>query len=154
MPITEGWEPKTSERLRKWYNETRPRPVYFVGQHFQANSIVPRPPSGSQINPQYAHIFSFLDSQRPQSTWLIAFGSVYYPYDQPERLYAVLRTLLRRKVPFVLARSGHLVRKASPLPEDLSKEIESSGLGLIVSYVPQEQVLRHPSMGVFLTHGG
>lgn len=154
IPTTEGWEPKTSERIRGWYAQDRSKLLFFAGQHFIVNSIWPKPADPSEIDPKYAYIFDFLDRQEAESTWLVAFGTIFYPFYQPERLYAVVRTLLKRKKPFILARSGLLVLKSAPFPEDLVTEVKDSGLGLIVDFVPQHAVLRHPSIGVFLTHGG
>ncbi|KAG8845874.1 hypothetical protein FRB96_002242 [Tulasnella sp. 330] len=43
--------------------------------------------------------------------------------------------------------------KSPPNPE-LEKTIKESGVGLIVDYVPQRDILAHPSLGSFLSHSG
>lgn len=95
-------------------------------------------------------IFTFLDDQPPKSVMLISFGSVFYP-TQLWQVEAMYRTLLETRTPFIASKMSATFKPLSP---DLEDAIKKSGIGMIVDFVPQRDVLGHPSIGSFLTHGG
>lgn len=99
----------------------------------------------------FAPIFAFLDARPAKSVLLISFGSVFYPADAPWRIEAVVKTLLQARTPFIFSRAAKMCVPFSP---DLGDAVENSGIGMVVDFVPQRDILGHPSLGGFLTHGG
>ncbi|KAI3616806.1 glycosyltransferase family 1 protein [Moniliophthora roreri] len=98
-------------------------------------------------------VLSFLDRMEKtfgsKSVVYISFGSLWYP---PEvgTVYAILDELIAERVPFIFASASPLAQ----VPDDVKQRIRNSGIGLNVSWAPQERVLGHPATGWFLTHGG
>ncbi|KZT56226.1 glycosyltransferase family 1 protein, partial [Calocera cornea HHB12733] len=82
------------------------------------------------------------------SALYISFGSVFFP--QPSHLALLLHVLLAlpKPMPFVLTLSR------GTLPEELDRQIERSGRGLVVTWAPQQTLLAHPALGWMLTHCG
>lgn len=83
------------------------------------------------------------------NTLKISFGSLFWPND-PERLWAIVDELIRAEVPLVFA-------QASPftvVPQHMAAAIDANPISLALSWVPQERLLMHPSVGWFITHGG
>ncbi|KDP45149.1 hypothetical protein JCGZ_19349 [Jatropha curcas] len=61
--------------------------------------------------------------------------------------------LANSKYPFLsIIRPDVVIGNSAILPEDFLEEIEDRGY--LASWCPQDQVLSHPSIGVFLTHCG
>lgn len=134
----------------QWFEKEMGKRVFFFGPQISPGS----PPPQSLIdstNPS-ASIFRFLDSHRPKSVILISFGTMYYPIDEPWRIEAVITSLLNARQPFILSRFS---LTASKFNRELEARVENSGdIALVASFVPQQEVLAHPSIGAFLTHGG
>jgi len=62
----------------------------------------------------------------------------------------LIEALIAKRAPFILS-------YASPnatVSEQLSEKIQSSGLGVITKWCPQQFILNHPATGWFITHGG
>nr|AFI71901.1 flavonol 3-O-glucosyltransferase [Paeonia lactiflora] len=94
---------------------------------------------------------NWLDKQKPNSVVYVNYGSI-----------AVMTDANLKEFAWGLANSGHpflwivradLVMGGSAIfPEEFFEVIKDRGM--IVSWCPQDQVLKHPSVGVFLTHSG
>ncbi|KIK62654.1 glycosyltransferase family 1 protein, partial [Collybiopsis luxurians FD-317 M1] len=96
----------------------------------------------------------FLDSIQeqfgPNSLIYISFGTFFWP-PQQEKLDALIGTLIANKKPFILSHASPL---AAQIPSELLTSIRSSGIGLALSWSPQETILHHEATGWFITHGG
>jgi hypothetical protein len=79
----------------------------------------------------------------------LAFGTFWTPKD-PTKLHAVIDEIINCGVPIVW---GH----ASPfakVPEELAEKIEAHSDAYHGNWMPQREILTHPAMGWFITHGG
>ncbi|KIK62457.1 glycosyltransferase family 1 protein [Collybiopsis luxurians FD-317 M1] len=96
----------------------------------------------------------FLDSIEeqfgPNSLIYISFGTFWWP-PQQEKLVALIEALIANKKPFILSHASPLAAK---IPDGLLTSIKSSGIGLALSWSPQETILHHEATGWFITHGG
>ncbi|KAI3909614.1 hypothetical protein MKW98_014031 [Papaver atlanticum] len=103
-------------------------------------------------NPSHAHddpngCLTWLDKQTPTSVVYISFGTVTTP--PPCELAALAEGLEESGVPFLWSLKEYSV---SQLPNGFLER--TSKRGCIVPWTPQQQVLGHNAVGVFVTHCG
>jgi len=146
---TSTFEPKCTAVLKGWYKEKLGKDLFFVGPRFFPGQFSLDAPKPKGDHP----VFKFLDAQRTKSVWLISFGTVFFPVNAPQYITALIRVLLKNNVPFIFSKAAATFTAAA-IPPELEKEISDRGLGLLLDFVPQQEVLTHPSMGAFVTHGG
>ncbi|XP_077214019.1 7-deoxyloganetin glucosyltransferase-like [Tasmannia lanceolata] len=106
---------------------------------------------GSNLWKEDTKCIEWLDTKEPKSIVYVNFGSitVMTPHQMTEFAWG----LANSKQPFLWIIRPDLVRGDSAiLPPDFLNE--TKGRGLLTSWCPQEEVLCHPSVGVFLTHCG
>lgn len=131
-------------------------PIYTVGPlNFLAEKTVPRggplDALGSNLWKEDVFCFDWLDGKEPGSVVYVNYGSVTVMTNEEVVEFA-----------WGLANSGHeflwIVRPdlvkgdAAVLPPEFLES--TKGRGLLASWCPQEAVLRHEAVGVFLTHSG
>lgn len=93
----------------------------------------------------------WLNSQKHASVVHVCFGSL--ARIRSEQLMEFAWGLADSNHPFLLSIRPDLIKNADGgLPEDFIREVE--GRGWVVGWCDQGQVLHHPSIGGFLTHGG
>lgn len=93
----------------------------------------------------------WLDSQEPNSVLYVNFGSVIVM--RQEQLVELAWGLTNSKKKFLWVIRPDLVEgEASILPPEIV--VETKDRGLLASWCPQEQVLKHPAVAGFLTHCG
>jgi hypothetical protein len=93
----------------------------------------------------------WLDKREPKSTVYVNYGSVTVMTEQHLKEFAW--GLANSKYPFLwIVRPDVVMGDSAILPNEFFEETKDRGL--IISWCPQEQVLAHPSIGVFLTHCG
>ncbi|KZL64821.1 indole-3-acetate beta-glucosyltransferase [Colletotrichum incanum] len=118
-------------------------------------------PVGVQIGPKNwsrdgliedERIRAYLDRHGKEEVLVISFGSMVFPTNRAN-FQALISTLNEMKYPFVLIIGGMHAKKfinASDIDN-----IQSSGVGLVCdTWVDQQAVLQHPSVGWLLAHGG
>ncbi|KAL2335381.1 hypothetical protein Fmac_016594 [Flemingia macrophylla] len=106
---------------------------------------------GSNLWKEDTWCLEWLESKKPKSVVYVNFGSITVM--SPEQLLEFAWGLANSKRPFLWIVRPDLVIGGSVV---LSSEFvnETSDRGLIASWCPQEEVLNHSSIGVFLTHCG
>ncbi|KIK52853.1 glycosyltransferase family 1 protein [Collybiopsis luxurians FD-317 M1] len=156
MRITDGtlcvsssiYEPEALEAAKNWM-ESMGKQWYTVGPLSLPDSLPPT----KAFDEKELLVISFLNRMQSefgdQSVLFISFGTIYWPA-QPEKLWAILDELLSLRKPFILAHSSPLAH----VPEEKRRLISESGIGLEMSWSPQEKILSHPATGWFVTHGG
>lgn len=90
----------------------------------------------------------WLDCHEPNSTVYISFGTLVKP--KPSELMALMESLVETGRPFLWSLRGDLTELNIP-GDVVEKALER---GKIVPWAPQLAVLRHRSVGVFVTHCG
>ncbi|KAF6149452.1 hypothetical protein GIB67_016990 [Kingdonia uniflora] len=93
----------------------------------------------------------WLDKREPGSVIYVNFGSI--TTITPQQFCELSWGLANSNLPFFwVIRQDLVTGDSAVLPEEFLEEIK--GRGLLASWSPQEQVVVHPSVGVFLTHNG
>ncbi|KAM7508400.1 hypothetical protein LguiA_018853 [Lonicera macranthoides] len=105
---------------------------------FSLSSPLPPTPSLADKN----GCISWLNDQRTASVVYVSFGTILMP--SPTELVALAEALETKKVPFLWSFKEN---------QDLVKG-KTGSLGKVVPWAPQQQVLVHSAVGVFVTHCG
>ncbi|KAI3909615.1 hypothetical protein MKW98_014032 [Papaver atlanticum] len=103
--------------------------------------------NSSHIHDEPNGCLTWLDKQNPTSVAYISFGTVTTP--PPHELAALAEGLEESGVPFLWSLKDHLVGQ---LPNGFLER--TSKRGFIVAWTPQQRVLGHHAVGVFVTHCG
>ena len=129
-------------------------PVYSIGplQHFVDHISDPRLKSmGSNLWKEQIDCFQWLDSKEPNSVVYVNFGSITVM--TPQQLTEFAWGLAKSKKTFLwIIRPDLVVGNSALLPPEFVTE--TNDRGMLASWCPQEQVLKHPAVGGFLTHSG
>ncbi|PRQ48630.1 putative 7-deoxyloganetin glucosyltransferase [Rosa chinensis] len=124
-------------------------PLSLLGRHVLENKLVKSLSSG--LWKEDAKCLEWLDKQKPDSVVYVNYGSITMMTDQHLKEFAW--GLANSKHHFLWIVRPDVVKGDSVLlSEEFFEEIKDRGY--IASWCPQEQVLAHPSVGVFLTHCG
>lgn len=129
-------------------------PVYFIGSlQLQLNQISENElmQIGSNLWKEDAECIDWLNSKEPNSVVYVNFGSITVM--TPNQMVEFAWGLANSKQTFLWIIRPDLVAGDSAIlpPEFLEETKERS---LLASWCPQEQVLKHPAIGGFLTHSG
>ncbi|KAL6130137.1 hypothetical protein ACLB2K_068518 [Fragaria x ananassa] len=120
-------------------------PLALLGRHVPESKLVKSLSSG--LWKEDAKCLEWLDKQKQDSVVYVNYGSIAVMTDQ--HLIELAWGLANSKHHFLwIVRPDVVV----VLLQDFFEEIKDRGY--VTSWCPQEQVLAHPSVGVFLTHGG
>nr|QSB46662.1 glycosyltransferase [Rubia yunnanensis] len=93
----------------------------------------------------------WLNTRETRSVVYVNFGSITVM--TPGQLAEFAWGLANSKKPFLwIIRPDIVAGDAAMLPPEFM--VETEGRGMLASWCPQEQVLRHPAIGGFLTHSG
>nr|AGU14094.1 UDP-glycosyltransferase [Cicer arietinum] len=125
-------------------------PMYPIGPFHKY--LLPSSTSTSLLTPDKSCI-SWLDKQEPNSVVYVSFGSIV-AISEAEFL-EIAWGLADSNQPFLWAIRPGVIRGSEwlePLPSGFLENL--GGRGYIVKWAPQEQVLKHPSVGAFWTHNG
>ncbi|KAF5368685.1 hypothetical protein D9757_010228 [Collybiopsis confluens] len=98
-------------------------------------------------------VISFLNKMQlgfgDRSVLYISFGTLIWPAE-PEKLWAIIDELVSAPKPFILGCTSPIAH----ISEEKIRMISESGIGMMMSWLPQEKILSHPATGWFVTHGG
>jgi hypothetical protein len=102
------------------------------------------------LKPSDAQTIAFLDSALstpgPKSVFFASFGSHFTPVLRPELTRYLLDSLRESGTPFIFANAS----PNSNLDAAYIEEINKSGDGLVMGFVPQMRILEHPATGCFI----
>ncbi|KAL7192472.1 hypothetical protein ACSBR2_024331 [Camellia fascicularis] len=106
---------------------------------------------GCSLWEEESECLQWLNSMKPNSVVYISFGSVAVM--EPQQLTEFAWGIVNSNQPFLwIIRPNLVMGEAAALPPELLEKIK--GRGMIAKWCQQEQVIRHPSVGGFLTHCG
>uniref|UniRef100_A0A0D9XRR6 Glycosyltransferase n=1 Tax=Leersia perrieri TaxID=77586 RepID=A0A0D9XRR6_9ORYZ len=127
-------------------------PVFPVGPLHALSPAAPAPAQLSSDHPEDRSCLEWLDTQVQGSVLFVSFGTL--ATIDADELTELAWGLAGSNRPFVWVVRPRLVRgrDSVDLPCEFLKE--TRGRGMIVRWAPQEEVLSHPAVGVFVTHCG
>ncbi|XP_061356959.1 uncharacterized protein LOC133301349 [Gastrolobium bilobum] len=125
-------------------------PLHLLGRHFseKENGFMS---SGSSFWKNDPECIEWLDKWEPCSVIYVNYGSITVMTEHHLKEFAW--GLANSKVPFLwIMRPDVVMGESVTLPQEFLDEIKDRGY--ITSWCSQDQVLAHPSVGIFLTHCG
>ncbi|KAF2294124.1 hypothetical protein GH714_007684 [Hevea brasiliensis] len=106
---------------------------------------------GSNLWKEQPECIDWLDSKEPNSVVYVNFGSI--TVINPQQMVEFAWGLANSKKPFLwIIRPDLVVGEAAMLPPEFVSETKDRGM--LASWCPQEQILKHPAIGGFLSHMG
>nr|KAJ0195913.1 hypothetical protein LSAT_V11C700373750 [Lactuca sativa] len=123
-------------------------PLHLMQQHIENDQVKH---IGSNLWKEDESCISWLDTKDPGSVVYVNFGSITVM--TKEQLIEFGWGLANSKKDFLWITRPDIVggNEAMMPPEFVD---ETKGRGMVTSWCPQEQVLKHPTIGAFLTHSG
>jgi UDP:flavonoid glycosyltransferase YjiC (YdhE family) len=123
-------------------------PLPLLGRHVPDSQLKSL---SSSLWKEDSKCLQWLDKWEPKSIVYVNYGSVTVMTQQHLKEFAW--GLANSKHPFLwIVRPDVVMGDSAILSEEFFEETKDRGL--LVSWCPQDQVLEHPSIGVFLTHCG
>ncbi|PPQ92738.1 hypothetical protein CVT25_015359 [Psilocybe cyanescens] len=142
-----AFEKQSIEALKSWHAEIN-KEVYVVGPLLPSRDGLVADTSRGSTETEV-----FLEKAQAEygenSVVFISFGTIYWP-QRHEYIEEVIETLIEKKFPFIFAYASRIAK----LSDELKTRVESSGLGLISKWLPQQYILNHSATGWFITHCG
>jgi hypothetical protein len=170
---TSAFERESIEMGREWFAEDG-KDTWVVGPLEDVPPTATANVAGAEV-PQHAEedakILGFLDDMaqkhgarsviyvRPLTPFpatahadqaQVAFGTNFYPANDPSKLHAFIDELLCSDTPFLWSHASPFAQ----VPDDVAARIDASAHGFHASWVPQRAVLKHAATGWFVSHGG
>ncbi|KAK9939555.1 hypothetical protein M0R45_016247 [Rubus argutus] len=124
-------------------------PLALLGRHVSENKSIKS--ISSSLWKEDAKCLEWLDKQKPNSVVYVNYGSITMMTNQHLKEFAWGLANSRHHFLWIV-RPDVVKGDSVTLPQEFLEEIK--GRGYIASWCPQDQVLAHPSIGVFLTHSG
>ncbi|QCD79127.1 cyanohydrin beta-glucosyltransferase [Vigna unguiculata] len=125
-------------------------PLQLLGRHFPDKDNGFKT-SGSNLWKNDLGCIKWLDQWQPSSVIYVNYGRITVMSEDHLKEFAW--GLANSNLPFLWIRRPDLVMgECTSLPQAFLDEVK--GRGYITSWGPQDEVLSHPSVGVFLTHCG
>jgi len=126
-------------------------PLHMLGRNFPEKEHGFKA-SGSSLWKSDPECTKWLNKWKPSSVLYVNYGSVTVMTDYHLKEFAW--EMANSKLPFLWIMRPDVVmgEEVSTLPQDFLDEVKDRGY--ITSWCYQDQVLSHPSVGVFLTHCG
>ncbi|KAF8508423.1 hypothetical protein BU17DRAFT_70821 [Hysterangium stoloniferum] len=108
-----------------------------------------RPPTSSSDAKVYAHLEMAFEKYGKHSLVYIAFGSVFWPKES-EHVWEMISTLLDLEIPFIFSHAS----LDTAVPQCITERVRESGVGLMLEWTPQGDILEHQATGWFVSHCG
>ena len=123
-------------------------PIHLLGQHVSESQFMSL---GSNLWKEDSKCLQWLDKKELNSVVYVNYGSMTVMTKQ--HLIEFAWGLANSKHTFLwIVRPNVVMGDSAILPEEFFEETKDRGL--LTSWCPQDKVLAHPSIGVFLTHCG
>ena len=125
-------------------------PLHLLGRNFHQNREHFKS-SGSSLWKNDSKCIEWLDNWEPNSVIYVNYGSITVMTEEHFKEFAW--GLANSKHPFLwIVRPDVVMGESAILPEEFLEVVKDRGY--ITSWCPQDQVLKHPSVGIFLNHCG
>jgi UDP:flavonoid glycosyltransferase YjiC (YdhE family) len=123
-------------------------PIHLLGRHEPESQFMSL---GSNLWKEDSKCLQWLDEKEPNSVVYVNYGSITVMTEQHLKEFAW--GLANSKHHFLwIVRPDVVMGDSVMLPEEFFEKTKDRGL--LTSWCPQDKVLAHPSIGVFLTHCG
>ncbi|KAK0555769.1 hypothetical protein OC845_000026 [Tilletia horrida] len=152
-------EPEAQKAVLRCYDSRLNKKSFFISMLIPAT--LSRPDGGpaaaqgdaSGKDPVISFMDKVLAEHGSETVIYLSFGSLFAPFTNPWQLDVFIDTLVEHKRHFVISQAS-LAPIKTPQLEAKLKAAEEAGLAATSDWVPQNAVLEHPALGVFVTHGG
>jgi len=149
----EAYEPEAIVGLRDWLGE-RCCPVYAVGPLFPiADADERKSVSRQEFSVNHTEVETSLDRALQiygeKSLVYVSFGSLFWS-KEPEKIFAFIDVLLEKTISFIMSYASPF----ATIPDAISERVDTSGIGLLTKWSPQQTILTHPATAWFVTHCG
>ncbi|XP_065632976.1 linamarin synthase 2-like [Quercus suber] len=123
-------------------------PLHLLGRHVPESHFMSQ---GLSLWKEDSKCLQWLDKREPNSVVYVNYGSITVMSNQHLKEFAW--GLANSKHTFLwIVRPDLVMGDSAILPKEFFEETKDRGL--LTSWCPQDKVLAHPSIGVFLTHCG
>ncbi|KAF8511477.1 hypothetical protein BU17DRAFT_54636, partial [Hysterangium stoloniferum] len=148
----EAYEPISARAVHEWFAEDG-RDFFCVGVGTLGTTPTPRsttrPLTSSSDAKVYAHLEMAFEKYGKHSLVYIAFGSVFWPKES-EHVWEMISTLLDLEIPFIFSHAS----LDTAVPQCITERVRESGVGLMLEWTPQGDILEHQATGWFVSHCG
>lgn len=133
-----------------YLSETGQAKVVPIGTRFQQDDVVHRDGDDTEK----IKLIKWLGKKKEHSTVFVCFGSEYFL--TKEEMEEIAYGLELSNVDFIWvirSQRGEQVKLEEALPQGFVERIGERGM-IVEGWAPQERILKHPSIGAFVTHCG
>ncbi|KAI0695963.1 UDP-Glycosyltransferase/glycogen phosphorylase [Cerioporus squamosus] len=148
---TESYEREAVTALRQWYSDMK-KSAYIIGLPLANGAHIA---SGEKVqSKETLQIEALLDnalkSSGEKSLLYISFGTLYWPMNDSEKVWAFLDVVMEQNIPFIMTHASSWAN----VPDTVKQKVQAYGRGILSPWAPQQLILSHPATGWFVAHGG